>query len=152
TLSDFPEMPVVALNWDTIIGNSLLAQFLDVDVDQERQTAELLINGLNSDQRTAYDKVLSSIDEYRGQTFFLNGAGGCGKTYLYKALIHHIRGRHQIVLCVASSGIAALLLPNGRTAHSMFKIPIDGLDLDSRCTIPKESNLAALIRAAIVIV
>jgi hypothetical protein len=32
------------------------------------------------------------------------------------------------VLCVASTGIAALLLPNGRTSHTQFKIPINLTD------------------------
>jgi len=42
---------------------------------------------------------------------------------------------------VASSGIAALLLPFGKTVHSMFKIPIDA-DETSTCSISKQSELA----------
>jgi hypothetical protein len=49
------------------------------------------------------------------------------------------------VLCVASSGIAALLLQGGRTAHSCFKIPIPCHE-SSICNIPKTSHLAELIR------
>jgi len=52
--------------------------------------------------------------------FFLNGPGGMGKMYLYQTLCHKLRSLHKIVLCVASSGIAALLLPGSRTAHSTF--------------------------------
>ena len=48
-----------------------------------------------------------------------------GKTYLWRALISHLRSENKFVLVVASSGIASLLLPDGRTAHSKFKIPID---------------------------
>jgi len=51
----------------------------------------------------------------------------------------------MIVLCVASSGIAALLLIGGRTAHS--KIPINVHEL-SMCGIKKNSLLADLIKAA----
>jgi len=36
-----------------------------------------------------------------------------------------LRSKGQIVLTVASSGIAALLIPGGRTAHSRFAIPIN---------------------------
>jgi len=32
--------------------------------------------------------------------------------------------RSQVALCVAPSGIAALLLDRGRTSHSCFKIPL----------------------------
>ena len=48
---------------------------------------------------------------------------------------------------MASSGIAALLLIGGRTAHSCFKIPID-IHESSLCGIKKHSLLAALIKAA----
>nr|GMD14544.1 ATP-dependent DNA helicase PIF1-like [Ipomoea batatas] len=39
-----------------------------------------------------------------------------------------VRSRKWIALPTASSGIAASILPGGRTAHSTFKIPIDGDD------------------------
>jgi len=50
----------------------------------------------------------------------------------------------KIILLVASSGIAALLLPLGKTAHSMFKIPINATDT-SYCLFSKHSKLAELI-------
>ena len=49
------------------------------------------------------------------------------------------------MLCVASSGIASLLLSGGQTAHSRFKIPIP-IHEDSVCKIPPSSDLANLIR------
>jgi len=81
-----------------------------------------------------------------GQTFFLHGPGGTGKTYVYNTLCYFLHGQGFIVLCVASSGIAALLLIGGRTAHSCFKIPID-IHESSLCGIKKNSQLAALIKA-----
>lgn len=42
------------------------------------------------------------------------------------------------VLCVASTGIAALLRPYGRTSHSQFKIPIE-LHEWSACSVTKQS-------------
>lgn len=54
-----------------------------------------------------------------------NGYGGTGKTYQWNTIVYYLRARKRIVLTVASSGVASLLLPNGRTAHSRFKIPID---------------------------
>jgi len=61
-----------------------------------------------------------------------------------------IRIRHTLPLAtsrtvaVASSGVASLLLPNGRTAHSRFRIPID-LDELSICDIKRGTKLADLI-------
>jgi hypothetical protein len=48
------------------------------------------------------------------------------------------------VLAVASSGIASLLLPGGRTAHSRFKIPIDLHD-ESTCNITQQMKVAKLV-------
>lgn len=67
---------------------------------------------------------------------------------LYQTLCHAIRAQNIIVICVASTGLACLLLPGGQTAHSMFKIPIDTLAEDSMCHIPKESLRAELLKAA----
>lgn len=53
--------------------------------------------------------------------------------------------KKKIVLPVASSGIAATLLPGGRTAHSRFKIPLK-LDEESSCSIPHNSDIAKLIK------
>jgi hypothetical protein len=47
-------------------------------------------------------------------------------------------------LTVTSSGVASLLLPNGRTAHSRFRIPIDIDDL-SICDIKRGTNIAELL-------
>ncbi|CAN6856169.1 unnamed protein product, partial [Brassica oleracea] len=72
------------------------------------------------------------------------GNRGTGKTFLYQTIISRLRSRKQIVLPVASSGIAALLLPNGRTAHSRFNIP-SKLDEDKLCNIKPGTMLAELI-------
>ncbi|KAJ9064415.1 hypothetical protein DSO57_1039677 [Entomophthora muscae] len=45
------------------------------------------------------------------------------------------------VICVASTGLAASLLPMGRTAHSTFKVPLN-LDENSVCNIGYQSQLA----------
>jgi hypothetical protein len=55
-----------------------------------------------------------------------------------------LRDQGKIVLCVASYGHAALLLPGGKTSHSVFKIPIE-IHKTSTCNIPKNTNLAKLI-------
>ncbi|XP_025702672.1 uncharacterized protein [Arachis hypogaea] len=55
-----------------------------------------------------------------------------------------IRSKGDIVLNIASSGIAALLLPNGRTAHSRFKVLLS-VNQDSICNIRQGTPLARLI-------
>ncbi|XP_025608030.1 uncharacterized protein [Arachis hypogaea] len=57
----------------------------------------------------------------------------------------------NIVLNVASSDIASLLLPNGRTAHSRFKIPLS-INEDSICNIKPGTPLCKLICKAKLII
>ena len=52
---------------------------------------------------------------------------------------------------MASSGIASLLLPGGRTAHSRFKIPIN-LNDESTCYFSLQSDEAKLLREASLII
>lgn len=63
----------------------------------------------------------------RSQVFFVDGPGGTGSTYLYKALLGKVRLMDLIAIATVTSGIVALILPGGRTAHSRFKIPIKTL-------------------------
>jgi len=58
----------------------------------------------------------------------------------------------RVAIAVASSGIVALLLDGGHTAHSRFKIPVQGLNNTSTCYISRDSELAALLQAAALIV
>ena len=81
----------------------------------------------------------------------MNSPGGYGKTLLLKVLAAKIRSEGGIVICVASTGLAAQNLEGGRTAHSRFKIPIDILE-DSTCSIKAQSALAKLIRMAKLII
>ncbi|CAN1187167.1 ATP-dependent DNA helicase PIF1, partial [Linum perenne] len=79
------------------------------------------------------------------------GHGGTGKTYLYNTIVSEIRSRGLIVLVVASSGIAATLLPDASTAHSRFKIPIE-VHHTSTCMVKKGTELAEIIKATSLIV
>ncbi|XP_074360116.1 uncharacterized protein LOC141700196 [Apium graveolens] len=93
-------------------------------------------------EKTSYDtRKMDNI----GGIFFVYGSGGCGKTFLWRTLIYKLRSESKIVLPVASSGIAATLMPGGRTAQSRFKIPIV-LDECSTCNIAHDSDIAQLIK------
>ncbi|XP_056853223.1 uncharacterized protein LOC130502447 [Raphanus sativus] len=77
---------------------------------------------------------------------------GCSKTFVYRALSSAIRSRRMIVLNTASSGIAALLLEGGRTAHSRFGIPIDADEFTTCKKMEPGSDRAELVKAAKLIV
>ena len=56
---------------------------------------------------------------------FVDGPGGTGKCFLFYLLAASVRAEGEIALCVASSGVAALLMQGGTTAHYRFKIPLN---------------------------
>ncbi len=59
--------------------------------------------------------------------------------------------RRHGVIAVATSVVAASLLQNGRTAHSLFKIPIPCYS-GSACNISMETKIADTIRYASLII
>ncbi|XP_076298040.1 uncharacterized protein LOC143217539 [Lasioglossum baleicum] len=104
-------------------------------------------NQLTVDQKTIFNFVCDSVDNSRGKIISLDAPGGTGKSFLIRVLLAKVRSSGKIALAVASSGIAATLLPGGRTAHSTFKIPID-LDRSETpiCNISRNSDLAKVIQ------
>jgi hypothetical protein len=104
---------------------------------------------LSPEQRVVYDNVMAAVNR---PAFFVDGLGGTGKTFLYSCLLSTVRAQGQVAIAMASYGIAALLLDGGRTAHSRFKIPVQGLNNTSTCYISRDSKLAALLQAAALIV
>ena len=85
--------------------------------------------------------------EVGAKLFFIDAPGGIGKTFLYNTLLTKVRGRGEIALAMASSGIAALLLNGGRAVHSRMKVPLS-INEHSVCNITKQSCLAQLIQRA----
>src|SRR5882724_11716410 len=103
------DMPQVVGQWEKITGNHLIAQQRAYDPYAEREMAEEYLAKLNAGQWDAYDKILASVMNKEGKLFFLHGPGGCGKSFLWNTPGHTVRGQQLIVLCIASSGIAALI-------------------------------------------
>ncbi|XP_068309880.1 uncharacterized protein [Pyrus communis] len=133
------------------ITNRSLREELDYNVDSLKHEHSNLFRLLNKEQKYVYDSVIQTIHNNRSGLFFVHGHGGTGKTFLWTTIMARIRSQNQIVLAVASFGIASLLLPGGRTAHSRFKIPINITDC-SVCEIKKGIHLAKLISEAALII
>ena len=129
SLIDFPNMPH---SLENISNNSNNNNNSDQLIHEERsyntiQLENILHNNiplLNENQHAIYDAVMHAIEHNLSEWFFVDGPGGTGKTFLYNTILAKIRSCNEIALDVASSGIAALLIDGGRTAHSWFKIPI----------------------------
>ncbi|XP_076927002.1 uncharacterized protein LOC143590389 [Bidens hawaiensis] len=106
---------------------------------------------LNPQQRLIYDRVMIAMSSDQQALCFVYGHGGTGKTFLWTTIIAALRSTGKIVLAVAAFGIASLLLPSGRTAHSRFKIPLDMTDI-STCNIKKNTQLAQLLKETSLII
>jgi hypothetical protein len=148
TLEDF-ELPIpaqLAALGDTAVSE----EWAKYNVTRQAQQLTRDVPLLNQHERSIYDNVIDAIHDPRpvDKTFFVDGLGGVGKTFLYGCLLSKVRSTGDIALSMASSGIAALLLEGGCIAHSRFKIPVAGLCGSSTCYVPLNSPQAALIRAA----
>ncbi|XP_049394612.1 uncharacterized protein LOC125858872 [Solanum stenotomum] len=139
---------------ESINSSAAVREAKDVHFERSITVSEddvLLHKKLNNKQMIAYNVIKERIFSNKAGPFFIDGPRGTGKTFLYRALLATIRSMGYIALATATSGVAASILPGGRTTHSRFKIPID-LDENSSCNISKESSLAGLIREAKLIV
>jgi ATP-dependent DNA helicase PIF1 len=147
TLSDFECMPQIQFDDVDIFDNIFIANELSYDADEMRLKHEELFTSLNHEQLSAYNQIVDAVTNNLGRMFFVDGFGGSGKTYLWNALSFRFRSEGKIVINVASSGIASLLLPGGRTAHSQLGIPLT-LTEESICKLDKKGKKAQLLGMA----
>ncbi|GJY26770.1 DNA helicase PIF1, ATP-dependent [Tanacetum coccineum] len=145
SLKSIPNMPYPTTKYTMDGYNRLVHDELSYNKDKLKEEHKILYVTLTEEQNGIYGTIMDSVDKNKGGMFFIYGYGRTGKTYLYKTMSAACRSQGGIVLNVASSGIAALLLEGGRTAHSRFAIPINVVE-DSMCNISVDSELAELLR------
>ncbi|RCN33114.1 hypothetical protein ANCCAN_21057 [Ancylostoma caninum] len=113
------------------------------------------LNDLNSEQKNVMDILLESAlrdKSDRSRCFFVYGKAGCGEMFLFRRLIGVLQGLKKNVSAVASTGIAATLLQNGRTAHSVFRLLVSNLSFESTANVDASSLLAQRFRDTDVII
>jgi len=110
---------------------------LTTDVDNSKDR-------FNDYQCSAYETILNVVTNKEGKLFFMYGSGGISKTFVWTTLLSRLQGQGKIMLVVASSGIASLLLLGSKTTHSRFKIPIDLHD-ESTCNITQQMKVVKLV-------
>ncbi len=129
-----------------------LREETEYDLDRLKEIVRENVPLLNKEQLDVYNAILDSVKKGNGGMFALDAPGGSGKTFLTSTILATIRAEGEIALATATSGIAATLLPNGRTLHSRCKVPVEGLDENSFCNVTKRDATAELIRRAVFLV
>lgn len=99
------------------MSNRLNQEEMNYDIQYLEQEANKLYSQLNKSQKEAFHDIVGFVLNNRPQFYFVSGHGGTGKTFLWNTIVSYIRAQRKIVLTVASSEVASLLLPNGRTTH-----------------------------------
>ena len=144
-MRNFEDMPYPNDTFISDFGNRLLYDELDYDPAELQREYVQLQSRLTLEQKGVHDTIMDSVETGNGGVFFVYGYGGTGKNFLWKTITARMRRKCDVVLNVALSGIASLLMTGGRTAHSRFKIPIN-VDEYSTCSINPQSDLAELVR------
>ena len=101
-----PDMHIIG-NYETNIVSLENSRFT---IQEHIELSRSFVDLLNPDQKLIFDDVIDSIFNalYDGfKHFFVDGPGGTGKTFLFKALIHYLRSLGFIVVPVAWTGMAA---------------------------------------------
>lgn len=106
-------------------------QFDDVPSLNLYQESEFIVNlempPLSQEQQTALETIIAMWSDacITDKVMSVVAPAGTGKTLF----VHHAASRlHHLgcnIMCVAASCLAATLMPQGKTAHSAFKIPLN---------------------------
>jgi hypothetical protein len=99
-----------------------------------------LLQLFTGEQSDALNTIIASIGSNNGiNVFAVLASAGCGKTVFANGLAASVRSRGGVVMSVAASALAAMLLTMGSTAHSQFHIPIPANEY-SICSLSAEER------------
>jgi hypothetical protein len=133
TLEDY-HLPAAAAN--ALDANRLVQDELSYNTCDLQ---EILDQPLLPHQTDAFVKFLLHYDTNQPLFMFIDAVAGAGKTKFLNHVLAHVRSQGRVALPVATCGIAAILLMNGRTPNSRFRTGNDCTD-ESMCNISCREN------------
>ncbi|XP_072071413.1 uncharacterized protein [Arachis hypogaea] len=119
SLKEFDKMPYPSLDIVDSLEDRLLVDELNFDVEVLTEEINNNLSNMNTYKRRAFDVIIIAVNGNPRGFFFVYGYGGTGKTYLYNTLLAAIQSKRDIVLNVASSGIASI---SSKWTHNSFKV------------------------------
>lgn len=94
-------------------------------IHQAAAVRDRILAVFTDEQHNALRAVADAINgNSQFKIFALIASAGVGKTVFANGLAAYTRAQGRSVICAAASGLAAMLLEGGTTAHSAFGIPI----------------------------
>jgi hypothetical protein len=106
---DILSFPLPLMDSSNVVAGTA-REIYEVEVNEEDKS---LYESLNTEQFTAYNTIMSTIESPNGGVFFIDGPRGTGKTFLYRALLETVQSQDKIVVAMATSGVAASIMPGG---------------------------------------
>ena len=105
------------------------------NIELERDQYENMCSSMNAGQLSLMNTLNTELADIKNKNtakcYFIDAPGGTGKTFCLNAFIHRCLSLGLKIIVTSYSGVAALLLRNGRTAHSQFKFPLNQNMADS---------------------
>ncbi|XP_029177077.1 uncharacterized protein LOC114945157 [Nylanderia fulva] len=138
-LKQFPEMEQIKIKYEEEDAEQL---------QREALCGQQQYSQLNYGQKNVVDYVLTLLTKTNSQQkkcLYIDGPGGSGKTFVYTTLYYLLKSQGKVVNTMAFTGIAATLLPNGRTAHKTLGLPVP-LFNDSTSNIKVQSKEADYLK------
>ena len=118
-------------------------------MQQHKETGKIQYQKLNTKQKNIIDKVFNVVLKNErtpyNSCFYIDGPGGSGKTYIYTTLYHLLKSKEKNICTMAFTGIAAILLPQGKTVYKTFGMPVP-LFYDSVSNIKNQSKDAEYLK------
>ncbi|KYN10408.1 ATP-dependent DNA helicase PIF1, partial [Trachymyrmex cornetzi] len=132
------------LNMEQLINNDEVTDYL---TEQESEIGMKQYKQLNDKQKEIIDIILDRLDNNSANShcFYIDGPGGSGKTFIYTTIYYLTKIRNKRVCTMAFTGIAATLLPCGKTVHKTFGLPAPLFE-DSTSAIKIQSKEAKYLK------
>ena len=115
-LDDFG-LPAPSINFNTSAEGRVILEETSYDTTELARVGSTNLESANNEQRAIIQRILLAARQLTPTVFFLDGPGGCGKTFVENTVAAVLRGEGEVVLMVGSSGICAILLKGGRTGE-----------------------------------